>query len=270
LFNGNYKKVRKLDYLISRKLGFSNSYPITSQTYSRKIDSVIAKVLSGIGESASKFAVDVRLLSNLRVLNEPSESAQTGSSAMPYKQNPMRSERLTSLSRKLINLQSDFSHTAANQWLERSLDDSALRRMSIPQLFLLANAVLKLYQNIAEGLQLNPFIMKKHLDEELPFLAAEVILVEAVKRGADRQQVHEIIKLHSRDAANEVREGRKNDLFERLSADSGISLPKEFYSQVLVPERFAGAASVQTEEFCRTVQKELKKYPRGKNAEVRI
>ena len=263
LFNGDYDKVKQLDTLVSKKLGFSESFPVTGQTYSRKLDSFISKTLSNIAESAHKFAVDMRLLSNLKVMEEPFAKSQTGSSAMAYKRNPMRSERMTALSRKLINLQSDMSHTYANQWFERTLDDSSLRRMNIPQMFLLANAVLKLYQNITDGMVVYPAQIKKYLDNELPFMATEAILMELCKQGEDRQKMHEIIKKHSVEAAKTVKlEGKRNDLFQRLADDPEIPVTESFLNQFLEnPERFAGAASLQTKEFLNNnVQPVLEKY----------
>ncbi|MBU1201994.1 MAG: adenylosuccinate lyase [Nanoarchaeota archaeon] len=253
LFDQDYEKVKQLDLLVSKKLGFAASFPVTGQTYTRKYDSIVAKALAGIGESAHKFAVDLRLLSNLKIMEEPFEKSQTGSSAMAYKRNPMRSERMTSLSRKLIGLQTDFSFTYANQWFERTLDDSSIRRMDIPQMFLLGNAVLKLYENITSGMVVYPAQIKKHLDEELPFMATEVILMEACKKGEDRQKMHEIIKKHSVDAGNKVKmEGKSNDLFERLAEDDEIPVSKKFLNDLLKhPERFAGAAELQTIEYLR-------------------
>lgn len=263
LFDDDYEKVKKLDALVSKKLGFSGSFPVTGQTYSRKLDSFIAKTLAGIAESAHKFAVDMRLLSNLKVMEEPFAKSQTGSSAMAYKRNPMRSERMTALCRKLINLQQDLSHTCANQWFERTLDDSSLRRMSIPQMFLLANAVLKLYQNISDGMVVYPAQIKRHLDNELPFMATEAILMELCKQGEDRQKMHEIIKKHSIEAAKAVKlEGKRNDLFKRLAQDPEIPVSESFLAQLLDnPERFAGAASLQTKEFLKNnVASVLEKY----------
>ncbi len=257
LFNDNYEKVKQLDSLVSKKLGFEESYPTTGQTYTRKFDTIVAKILSGIAESAHKFAVDMRLMSNLKIMEEPFAKSQTGSSAMAYKRNPMRSERMTALARKLINLQIDFSHIHANQWFERTLDDSSIRRISIPQSFLLANAILKLYQNITDGMVVYPAQIKKHLDAELPFMSTEVILMELAKQGHDRQEMHEIIKKHSVDAAKSVKlEGKPNDLFKRLAEDQSIPVDENYLNSLLDnPVRFTGAAKEQTEEF---IQKEVK------------
>ncbi len=263
LFGNDFDKVKQLDALVSKKLGFESSYPVTGQTYPRKFDSTIAKMLAGVAESAHKFAVDMRLMSNLKAMEEPFAKTQTGSSAMAYKRNPMRSERMTSLSRKLINLQQDFSHIHANQWFERTLDDSSARRMNIPQMFLLSNAILKLYQNITDGMVVYPAQIRKHLNEELPFMATEVILMELCKKGQDRQKMHEIIKKHSVEAAKQVKEhGKQNDLFIRLAEDSEIPVTKEFLDSLLEnSSRFAGAAPLQTKEFLKNnVQPVLDKY----------
>lgn len=263
LFDNDYEKVKKLDKLTSKKLGFSDSFPITGQTYPRKFDTILAKALSGVAESANKFGVDLRLLSNLKIMEEPFEKTQTGSSAMAYKRNPMRSERMNALCRKLINIQLDFSHIHSNQWLERSLDDSAIRRIDIPQMFLLANAILKLYQNITKGLVVYPAQIKKHLNEELPLMATESILMELSKKGHDRQEMHELIKKHSIETAKKIKlEGKPNDLFERLAKDKDIPVTEEFLNKLLEnPERFAGAAALQTEEYLQNeVKPILKKY----------
>jgi len=263
LFNNDFEKVKQLDLLVSKKIGFETVLPVTGQTYTRKIDSIIVKALSGIGESAHKFAVDLRLASNLKIMEEPFAENQTGSSAMAYKRNPMRSERMSALSRKLINLPIDFVHTHANQWFERSLDDSSIRRISIPHAYLLTNAILKLYQNITSGIVVYPQQIKKHLKEELPFMATEVMLMDLAKQGYDRQQMHEIIKKHSVEAGKEVKfEGSPNNLFERIIADENIPLNQEYLNDLIVnPERFVGAATQQTTDFLQeNVQPILNKY----------
>ncbi len=251
LFDGDFEKVKQLDKLVAQKLGFEDVLPVTSQTYSRKIDTIIVKALAGIAESAHKFAVDLRLLSNLKIMEEPFAKNQTGSSAMAYKRNPMRSERMTALSRKLISLPFDFAQVHANQWMERTLDDSSIRRINIPHAYLLANAILKLYQNITEGMVVYPEQVKRHLKEELPFMATEVMLMELSNQGHDRQQMHEKIKHHSLEAGKKVKlEGQMNDLIDRVGSDPEIPLDKEFLSNLILnPERFAGAAEKQTEEF---------------------
>ncbi|MBC8500544.1 MAG: adenylosuccinate lyase [Nanoarchaeota archaeon] len=263
LFDNDYEKVKELDRLVSEKLGFEGYFPVTGQTYTRKLDTIIAKTLAGTGESAHKFAVDLRLLSNLKMQEEPFAKGQTGSSAMAYKRNPMRSERMTGLTEKLMNLSVDFAHIHANQWFERTLDDSAIRRMDIPQIFLLANAVLKLYQNITDGMVVYPAQIRRHLKQELPFMATETILMDLSKKGHDRQEMHEIIKIHSVAAGKAVKEkGKPNDLFERLAADPAIPVSRKYLDELLKnPERFAGAAAQQTEEFLQeNVQPVLDKY----------
>jgi adenylosuccinate lyase len=262
LFNNDFSKVKELDKLVSSKLGFDSSFSVTGQTYTRKFDSIVVKALAGIAESAHKFAVDLRLMSNLKIMEEPFAKSQTGSSAMAYKRNPMRSERMTALSRKLMNLQIDFPHIHSNQWFERTLDDSSIRRISLPQSFLLANAILKLYQNISDGMVVYPAQIKKHLNEELPFMATEVILMELAKKGHDRQEMHEIIKKHSIEAGKAVKmEGKSNDLFIRLASDPQIPVDEDFLHSLLEnPSRFAGAASKQTEEFLEEVKIVLEKY----------
>jgi len=263
LFNNDYEKVKQLDKLVSKKLGFEDNFFITGQTYPRKFDTFVAKVLAGIAESAHKFAVDLRLLSNLKMMEEPFGKSQIGSSAMAYKRNPRRSELMTALSRKLINLQLDFPHIHSNQWLERSLDDSSIRRMDIPQIFLLTNAILKIYQNITDRIVVYPAQIKKHLNEELPFMATEAILMDLCKKGEDRQKMHEIIKKHSFEAAKMVKlEGKSNDLFKRLAEDNEIPVTREFLNDVIEnPQRFSGAAEIQTEEFLKNeVKPYLEKY----------
>ena len=251
LFDGDFEKVKELDKKVSNKLGFESSYSVTGQTYSRKIDSLVIKTLANIAETATKFAIDLRLASNLKIMEEPFEKNQTGSSAMAYKRNPMRSERMTSLARKLIGLQINASHTYSNQWFERTLDDSAIRRMDIPQSFLLANAILKLFENITDGMVVYPAQIQKHLNQELPFMATEVILMELSKKGMDRQEMHELIKVHSTAAGKVVKEeAKQNDLFERIANDPKIPLTDVELDIFLTnPEEFAGFSSKQTTEF---------------------
>ncbi len=251
LFKGNHEKVRQLDTLVARKLGFSDAIPVTGQTYSRKLDMKLAEVLAGIGATAHKFAVDLRLLSNLKVQEEPFAKNQTGSSAMAYKRNPMRSERMTGLARKLMGLTADFSATYANQWFERTLDDSAIRRMDIPQAFLLTDAILKLFINITSDMVVYPEQINKLLRAELPFMATEKILMEAVEKGASRQDIHEIIKVHSVAAGQVVKnQALENDLFLRLAEDEKIPFT---YDELLAMTddlvQFTGRAVQQTEEF---------------------
>ena len=254
------EKVKQLDLLVSQKLGFDCSYTITSQTYPRKIDSLLFKVLSGIAESSHKFSVDLRLASNLKILEEPFETNQTGSSAMPYKRNPIRSERITSLSRKLISMQLNASNTFANQWFERTLDDSAIRRMDIPQAFLLTNAILKLYNNIANGLVVNEHIINEQLEKEIPFLLTETMLMELSKKGKDRQEMHSIIKKHSLDVINNIKQGKENDLFQRINNDDNIPLTKIELDILSDHNSLSGLALKQTEDFLKDVKKILEKY----------
>jgi len=255
LFNGDHEKVRQLDVLVSRKLGFEQSFPVTGQTYPRKLDMKTVETLSGIAASAHKFAVDLRLLSNLKVQEEPFAQKQVGSSAMAYKRNPMRSERMTSLARKMMGLSADFSATYANQWLERTLDDSAIRRMDIPQAFLLVDAILKLYINISSDMVVFPKQIEKHLIQELPFMATEKILMAGVEKGKSRQKLHEVIKMHSLAAGKVVKEeGKENDLLHRLAEDDEIpfTLP-ELEGMINSFQQFTGRAKEQTEEYLHEV-----------------
>ena len=251
LFKGDHDKVRKLDQLVSLKLGFNDVFYVTGQTYTRKLDMKIAETLAGIGASAHKFAVDLRLLSNLKVQEEPFAKNQVGSSAMAYKRNPMRSERMTGLARKLMGLPADFAATYANQWFERTLDDSAIRRMDIPQAFLLADAILRLYLNITKDMVVYPKQIQKHLQQELPFMATEKILMAAVERGQSRQEMHELIKVHSVAAGKVVKEeGGANDLLERLGSDPAVPFRHaELVELVGDGAEFAGRAEAQVEEY---------------------
>jgi adenylosuccinate lyase len=251
LFNGDHEKVRMLDQRVAEKLGFKRSIEVTGQTYSRKLDIKLAEVLSGIASTAHKFAVDLRLLSNMKVQEEPFAKNQTGSSAMAYKRNPMRSERMTGLCRKLMGLVNDFYATYSHQWFERTLDDSAIRRMDIPQAFLLTDAILKLFINITSDMVVYPKQIEKHLRAELPFMATEKVLMEAVAKGKSRQEMHEVVKIHSVAAGKVVKEeGKDNDLFERLADDDAIPFSlKELEEMTADLLQFTGRAQQQTEEF---------------------
>ncbi len=251
LFKGDDLKVRKLDELVAKKLGFDSTFAVTGQTYTRKLDMKLAETLAGIGATCHKFAVDLRLLSNLKVQEEPFAKNQTGSSAMAYKRNPMRSERLTGLARKLMNLPQNFAGTYSNQWFERTLDDSAIRRMDIPQAFLLTDAILRLMVNITSDMVVFPEQIKKHLLAELPFMATEKILMEAVEKGKSRQEMHEVVKEHSLAAGKEVKEnGGENDLLTRLAKDDRIPFSKEELEAMINDfSQFTGRAEKQTEEF---------------------
>jgi len=251
LFKGDHNKVRELDKLVSLKLGFNDVFDVAGQTYTRKLDMKIAETLAGIGASAHKFAVDLRLLSNLKVQEEPFAKQQVGSSAMAYKRNPMRSERMTGLARKLLGLTADFAATYANQWFERTLDDSAIRRMDIPQAFLLTDAVLKLYINITSDMVVFEKQVCRHLGQELPFMATEKILMASVEKGKSRQEMHEVVKIHSVAAGRVVKEeGLENDLLERLANDDAIPFSyEELLELVGDGSEFTGRAEAQTEEY---------------------
>ncbi len=249
LFEGDHEKVRKLDELVTRKMGFERTFGVTGQTYPRKLDFRVLQVLSSISQSAHKFATDLRLLANKRELEEPFGSKQIGSSAMPWKRNPMRSERICALSRFVIELVGNAAHTAANQWLERTLDDSANRRLSIAEGFLATDAVLSLYCDVAGGLLVHPPIVARHLNAELPFLASEAVMMEAVKAGGDRQDLHERIRVHSHAAAAEIKAGREPDLRERLAGDPAFEAVAGSLDDLLDGRRFVGRAPEQVEEF---------------------
>lgn len=248
LFDGDHEKVRRLDQLVAEKMGFDSTYPVTGQTYSRKVDAQVLAVLSGIGQSAHKAGTDIRILQHRREVEEPFGQKQIGSSAMAYKRNPMRSERMCALARFVINLSANADQTAAVQWMERTLDDSANRRLSLPLAFLAADAVLILYRNVVDGLVVYPKVVARHLEQELPFLATEEILMAATKAGGDRQQLHERIRVHSQEAARRIKEeGQANDLLERLASDpafAGIDV-----RGLVDPRRFVGRAAEQVDEF---------------------
>ena len=244
-------KVKKLDALIAEKMGFAATYPVSGQTYSRKVDYNVLSVLCSIAQSATKFSNDIRLLSNLKEVEEPFESKQIGSSAMAYKRNPMRSERMASLSRYVIVDSLNPAVTAATQWFERTLDDSANKRISVPEAFLAVDAVLSLYINVISGLKLYPKIIERNLNRELPFMATENILMYCVKeKGGDRQELHEAIRKHSVAAAAVVKkEGGENDLLDRILADPLFGLTKEELDSIMDVRQFVGCAAEQTEEF---------------------
>jgi len=263
LFNSDEKKVKELDKRVAQELGFDATYFVTGQTYPRKVDAKVLETLAGIGTSAHKFAVDLRLLSNLQIMEEPFEKSQTGSSAMAYKRNPMRCERMTSLARMLFTKPTNAYQTAANQWLERTLDDSAIRRIDIPESFLLADAVLILYANITSNLVVYEKQIAKHLQRELPFLATEEILMRSVAKGKSRQEIHERIKMHSKEVAKKMKlEGEENSLFELIAMDKEIPIAQEELDSLSQnPNLFAGRAEHQVEEYLNDVVKpKLKKY----------
>jgi adenylosuccinate lyase len=255
LFDGDHEKVKSLDQKIAAKMGFNKVYPVSGQTYSRKVDFYTLSVLSGIAQSAYKFSNDIRLLSHLKEIEEPFESGQVGSSAMAYKRNPMRSERIASLARYVTVNALNPALTASAQWLERTLDDSANRRIAIPEAFLAVDAILSLYINVADGLTVYPHIIKKHLNEELPFMATENILMHCVKKGGDRQLLHERIRLHSVDAAKKIKqEGGENDLIARILSDANFKLNEEEINNLMLAENFTGRAGEQTGEFLSEVR----------------
>ncbi len=248
LFDGDHDKVEQLDRNFSRKIGFASSYLVTGQTYSRKVDSQILDVLSGIAQSAHKCATDLRLLASRKELEEPFEDRQIGSSAMPYKRNPMRSERVCALARFVISLQSSTAQTLATQWMERTLDDSANRRLVIPQAFLAVDAILVLLVNITDGLVVHEKVVTKNLNDELPFMATENILMLAVAAGGDRQQLHEVIRQHSVAAGQAVKQsGLPNDLVDRLKSDAALAGVD--IDSALAVEDFIGRAPQQVDAF---------------------
>ncbi len=250
LFNGDHDKVKKLDKLIAEKIGFNEVMPVSGQTYSRKQDSRILNVLSSIAQSASKFSYDMRLSANLKEMEEPFEKKQIGSSAMAYKRNPMRCERITSLSRYVMVDALNPALTASTQWFERTLDDSANKRISVSEAFLAVDAILNIYNNVSEGIVVYPKIIRKRILDELPFMATENILMEAVKRGGDRQDLHERIRVHSLEAARMVKEeGKANDLIERIANDSSFDISLDELNKVLAPENYIGRSCEQVEEF---------------------
>ncbi len=250
LFDGNSDKVRMLDQLVAERLGFESSYPVTGQTYPRKVDTHVLRALAAVGESVHKFATDMRLLQNLKEIEEPFEDTQVGSSAMAYKRNPMRCERACALARFLMvgPLHSEF--TSATQWFERTLDDSAIRRLSLPESFLACDSILNLYLNIMEGPSVYPKVIEKHLWAELPFMATENILMACVKKGGDRQELHEVIRKHSHAAGRRVKEeGGDNDLLDRLAGDKAIGMGRAEIEAMLDMREFVGRAPEQVVEF---------------------
>ena len=249
LFDGDEQKVVALERKICEKMGFSGAYPVSGQTYSRKVDFQVLQVLSGIAQSASKFSSDIRLLSPLKEVDEPFESGQIGSSAMAYKRNPMRSERIASLSRYVICDLQNAAVTASAQWFERTLDDSANRRISLPEGFLCADAVLRLCQSVTNGLHVNEKIVERTLREYLPFLATENIMMEAVKRGGDRQELHEKIRQHSMAATARMKEGEPCDLLDRLAGDPAFGMTREELDQVMEPKLYIGRCEQQVLRF---------------------
>ena len=263
LFDGNHEKCKMLDHKIAEKMGYKACFPVSGQTYSRKLDSQFLNVLAGIAQSAAKFSNDIRLLQHLKEVEEPFEKNQIGSSAMAYKRNPMRSERIGSLSRYVMVDVLNGYFTTATQWFERTLDDSANKRLSVPEAFLAVDGILSLYANVADGLVVYPKVIEQRLRKELPFMATENIMMDAVKkRGADRQQLHERIREHSMAASRVVKvEGGENDLLERIAADDAFGVTIEELEKILKPENYTGRAKEQTEDFLNEcIKPVLEKY----------
>ena len=250
LFDNDIEKVKALDKKICEKMGYSKFYPVSGQTYSRKIDYQMLSVLSDVAQSAYKFANDIRLLQHLKEIEEPFEKSQIGSSAMAYKRNPMRSERICSLARYVIVDAVNPAITSSTQWFERTLDDSANKRISVAEAFLTVDAILNIYMNVASGLVVYPKVINKRIMSELPFMATENIMMDAVKNGGDRQELHERIRKHSMDAGKVVKEqGGENDLIERIVADDSFNLSHEEIDKILKPKNFIGRSVSQVEEF---------------------
>jgi len=273
LFDNDEEKVKKLDQLIAAKMGFQSTFPITGQTYPRKLDSRIIQVLQSIAESAHKFASDIRLLSHLREIEEPFEEKQIGSSAMAYKRNPMRCERMAALARYVIINGLNPYITAGNQWLERTLDDSANRRIIIPETFLALDGLLNVYINVSSNLVVNPKVIEKHVQDELPFMATENILMRAVKKGGDRQELHEIIRKYSIEAANRIKKGESNNLIQKIAENDKFKLTLEEIKEMLQPKNFIGRSVSQVEEFIEEyVNPKIEKYKKfiGEKAYLKV
>ena len=264
LFDGDADKVRELEKKIAAKLGFASVYPVSGQTYTRKVDYFTLSVLSGIAQSAMKFSGDIRLLSHMKEVDEPFESGQVGSSAMAYKRNPMRSERITSLARYVMADALNPAMTAGVQWFERTLDDSANRRISIPEAFLATDGILTLYLNVISGLTVYPKVIEKHLMEELPFMATENILMYCVKHGGDRQTLHEAIRRHSVAVGKAIKqEGADNDLLDRIAADPAFGIDRKTVDEIIRTSNFTGIAAEQVRDYLTEVREML-----ADNAEV--
>lgn len=250
LLDGDYSKVKHLDKELSKRFGFEKVFGVSGQTYDRKIDAKVVALLGNIAQSAHKFTNDLRLLQNLKEVEEPFEKNQIGSSAMAYKRNPMRSERIGALAKYVMSLTTSSAMVASTQWFERTLDDSANKRLTIPQAFLAVDAILLIWNNIMNGIVVYPNRINKHIMDELPFMATEYIIMEEVKAGGDRQEIHEVIRVHSMEASKQVKmEGKENDLIERILNDDSLKFDKSKLKEVLDPKNFIGFAPVQTEEF---------------------
>lgn len=258
LFDGDYEKVKLLDKMVAKKMGYDDVFAVTGQTYSRKLDSQLVNILAGIAQSATKFSNDIRLLQHLKEIEEPFEKNQIGSSAMAYKRNPMRSERIASLARYIIADMINPAMTVSGQWFERTLDDSANRRISVPEAFLATDAVLNLCANVCDGLVVYPKVIGQRLMKELPFMATENIMMDAVKKGGNRQELHEKIRLHSLAAARIVKEeGGENDLVDRIAGDPSFGISKEEILEILRPDLYIGCAPMQVREFLENIVKPI-------------
>ncbi|MBQ0078923.1 MAG: adenylosuccinate lyase [Eubacterium sp.] len=274
LFDGDLEKVKQIDGKIAEKMGFDACYPVSGQTYSRKIDSRVTNVLASIAQSAHKFSNDVRLLQHLKEIEEPFEKNQIGSSAMAYKRNPMRSERIAALANYVISDATNPAITAATQWFERTLDDSANKRIAISEAFLATDGILELYMNISSNLVVYPKVIEARLMSELPFMATENIMMDAVKAGGDRQELHELIRTHSMAAGKVVKEeGKANDLLDRIAADPAFNTTKEQLMEHMKPELYTGCAASQVEAFLANVVNpiiEANKDALGMQAEINV
>ena len=274
LFDGDHEKCKEADRRIAQKMGFDACYPVSGQTYSRKLDTRVLNVVAGIAQSAHKFSNDIRLLQHLKEIEEPFEKSQIGSSAMAYKRNPMRSERIASLSRYVMIDVLNPAITAATQWFERTLDDSANKRLSVPEAFLAIDGVLDLYMNVVDGLVVYPKVIEQRLMSELPFMATENIMMDAVKRGGDRQELHERIRTHSMEAGRMVKvEGKPNDLLERIASDPAFGTTMEELQSIMNPRNFVGRAPEQVTEFLNGVIQPIldeNKEVLGMTAEINV
>lgn len=274
LFDGDHEKIKKIDKLIAKKMGFADCYPVSGQTYSRKVDSRVLNVLAGIASSAHKFSNDIRLLQHLKEVEEPFEKSQIGSSAMAYKRNPMRSERIASLSRYVMSDLMNPYITAATQWFERTLDDSANKRLSVPEAFLAIDGILDLYMNVADGLVVYEKVIEKHIMAELPFMATENIMMGAVKRGGDRQELHEKIRTLSMEAGRNVKErGLDNNLLELIAAEPSFNITLEELKKQMDPSKYTGRSKEQVEDFLKEVIRpilEENKALLGLEAEINV
>ena len=274
LFDGDTEKITRLEQMIAEEMGFSMVVPVSGQTYSRKMDFQVLAVLSGIAQSASKFSNDMRILQNFKEMEEPFEKNQIGSSAMPYKRNPMRCERITALSRYVMIDSLNPSFTAATQWFERTLDDSAKKRISVAESFLAVDSILNIMLNVCDGLVVYPKVIRQRVLKELPFMATENIMMEAVKKGGDRQELHERLRMHSIAAGKVVKEeGGENDLIDRICADPAFNLSHDEIDSIMIPENFTGRSAEQVDSFLSAYVKPLREKNRdvlGENAELTV